>query len=282
MKLTKLGIGIIVVLLVVNAVCLSLLVANLKIQYQPYTMMRIDYLQLLMNDEANFMVAKYDLPLLGVFVQAGDANGVDLLVSWASDIRNIGDLETVVGDSLADRLETHLRKLYAMHAWTDNPTITCVHMLDSDEVERVKRTVSTRNVERINTPTNARGVFKTPKSPTPSEVPKRTAKVVQEDKSTNHSGLQRITASSYLFTDDAGVWAKNSGKRVVVSGTVTSARYGIITLSVGYKSVECKMAQHFTDAELTQLERQATNLTIVGTVRMTNENQIRLQGCRIQ
>lgn len=158
------------------------------------------------------------------------------------------------------------------NAWATHSTITCIHRIGSQELNRITRRFSTSDSHI------------TPTRRATSNRESRPASTVQvgEAPSSQHAGLLRLTSTSHLFTDDPEVWANNSGKRVVVSGTVSSAGYGIITLNVGYKSVECKMAQQFTEAELNQLERQAKALTLVGTVQMTNENKIRLNGCRIQ
>lgn len=277
--LTKLGIGLIVVLLVINAVSLSLLVARQKGQHQPYMLMRIEYLRLKMTDEANYLIARYDIPLIGVFMNAGSGDAdIEMWLSWTKDT-NIGAIETAIRDSLINALETHLQHLYQLGGWEANPMITCIQKVDDREVDSIVRRVSTRDLKRLGGTLNSpasRGDSNRVPSPTP------TAKVVEKGSSTRNIGLQRITADSQLFTDDPEVWIENQGKRVVVSGKVSSAGYGLITLSVGYKSVECKMAQHFTEAELHLLEQQAKNLTIIGTVRMTNVNEIRLQGCRIQ
>ena len=272
MKLTKLGIGIIVVLLVVNAVSLSLLVARQKAQHQPYPLTRLEYLQLHLNDAIDGLRGIYGPGLLIASLVAGSGDAdLELRIDWSSDTR-IGSAEDSVRDVCLDILEHKLRYMHARNAWATHSTITCIHRIGSQEVNRMTRRFSTSDSQL--TPTQRA---------TPNRVnsPESTVQVV-EAPSSQHAGLLRLTATSHLFTNDPEVWVNNSGKRVVVSGTVSSAGYGIITLSVGYKSVECKMAQQFTEAELNQLEQQAKSLTIIGTVRMTNENQIRLQGCRIQ
>ena len=148
MKSTKLWVGIIVALLCVHAVSLSYIVAR-KLNYdQPYTLTRTEYLQLLMNDEAN-VVRSSSYGLLGEFevlvLPDHNPNDIKLYILWGSSVTE-GRIE-ITRDYLVPRLGERLLTMYAMYAWGANPKITCIQKVRQGEefvdVDRLEMQVST-------------------------------------------------------------------------------------------------------------------------------------------
>ena len=149
MRLTKLGIGIIAALLVINAVSLSYIVANQRTQYLPFTITRIDYLRLVMNDYKTDYTTKYDLDLRSILLIPGNNDAdIKMLLNWDEDAR-IGEMQDAIRDAFIKLLEAYLLRMYQLNAWEANPVITCVHKRGETEVDRVIKHVSTTGLTKV-------------------------------------------------------------------------------------------------------------------------------------
>ena len=149
MRLTKLGIGIIVALFVINAVTLSQILARQKSQYLPFTMTRIDYLSLKIEDYFNYYIGRWDFEAISLSLSPGSGNSdVVMKILWNRNrTPEIGESEKFLRDTLINLLEIELVRMHALKAWEPYPLITCIQVLKDDNeevaVDKVERLVST-------------------------------------------------------------------------------------------------------------------------------------------
>ena len=150
MRLSKFWLGMIIAGFIVNVLSLSYIVANNRGQLQPFTMTRIDYLELLMKNHALFYMARYDLKLTSVYLSAGSADSdVELRINWEDDVQVLGRSENIIRDVLVDLLEIEITHMYKLNSWESNPRITCIQKIGDVEVSRIDRRVSTTGVEQV-------------------------------------------------------------------------------------------------------------------------------------
>lgn len=195
MKLTKLGIGIITALLVINAVSLSYIVANQKAQHLPFDMSRIEYLQLKMDIQSLRYAMRFDLDLLGVFVLPGQTDAdIELWVIWNDEVI-IDKMENAIRDIFVRFIEDELKKMYRLGAWEANPTIRCIQKNGQDEVNRITQSVSTAESERHST----------------TQTPTRTRKTWNE----GHTATD-MTDSIYTCTELLAQWEELGGKAITI------------------------------------------------------------------
>ena len=97
-----------------------------------------------------------------------------------------------------------------------------------------------------------------------------------------------ITENSKLFTSDLKTYTQSVGMRVNVTGKVATTFDGTpfslndsIDLTIGRRTVSCEMASDINDSKLQRMQREASVITIEGSVVSISENMIFIKGCRI-
>ena len=101
-------------------------------------------------------------------------------------------------------------------------------------------------------------------------------------------GSFTITENSRLFTSDSDTYLESIGMRANATGIVTSTFDGTpfslndsIDLTIGRRTVSCEMVSDINDSKLQRMQREASVITIEGTVASISENMIFIKGCRI-
>lgn len=149
MKFTKLWIGLIVVLLVGNAVSLSYIVAKQRGQFKPYTLTRLDYLQLKMDDHKIGFVSQFNLALRGLHLYpVNNDTDIEMVLTWDESIR-IGAVQDSIRDAFVTLMKTYLKGMYELGDWEANPTIVAIQKIGDDEVTRTVTEVDTSKISPI-------------------------------------------------------------------------------------------------------------------------------------